>query len=194
MHLQYHYVQNAETKDGVILDCFAARTDSSGLRAFLYYLGSPYVEPFTNSGDPTESTHMLVERIKRDVGWLVNDMSDQHQLAPRKFLHDKKDRFRRSSAKKYGYITIYAFVGRRSHYERNESNNARLALAKSIEKCLAQPIGKSEKQLDKKNLPNQYIESYQTFRVEFISYDRVLESVQIEQLNKAGSYRRYLRK
>jgi hypothetical protein len=86
MHLHYLYVQSADTSAGRTIDYFAARMDSIGLRAYLYYLGSPYREPFGASGAPTESTCALVERIKRDVDWLLNEMPDGHALAPNTFL------------------------------------------------------------------------------------------------------------
>ncbi len=171
MHLQYRYLQNAETSKGCFVDCFAARMDSSGPRAYLYFLGSPYAEPFDAFGAPTPTTHALVERMQRHVEWLTTEMSDQHPLAPNNFLgYDVQWRFG-PTTNRYKIISINALIGRRRHFERDESNNARF--------LVASPLGLN-------SLSHRV-------SAELISYDRVLESVRIESEGRSAWYRRYLR-
>jgi hypothetical protein len=157
MHFHYRYVQGAETSEGDTLDCFAARMDSGGPQAYLYYFGSPYAEPFGASGEPTESTCALLDRIKRDVDWLANRMSDKHALAPKNFLWWAGQWRRVLATTQYASVTIKALVGRRRHYEHDAPNRARQSVSRFLE-----------------------MESPLRLSVDFISYDRVSESVKVE--------------
>ena len=153
----YTYRTDVPVVKGSRIDCFAARLDTIGPRAYLYYLGSPYHKPIYASGKPSPKLHQMLNTIRLHRIVLGRDIRQTHQLAPGKLfraeLTDWKKVFRY-----YTSIKIHLIVGRRDHY-----NDAAKAAREAI-------IAKINEEL----FPRQ---AFFGGGLEIMSYDQILDAI-----------------
>jgi hypothetical protein len=114
MGSRYSYVRDAAVGRSVI-DCFAARMDSRGPRAYLFYLGSPYRKPISSSGVVSRPLLMLIERVRSDLAHLVKPLGKNHPLSPSVVLrHETRDW--KITGTSYKDVRAVVVIGRRHHY------------------------------------------------------------------------------
>ena len=105
------------------VDLFAGRLDSSGPRAWLYYLGSPYNIPISGSGAPSNELLHLLRVARRHCSVLHGGLQRSHPLAPPTLLHEHV-RASGPIADFYASFHVRLIVGRRIHY-RGAANEVR---------------------------------------------------------------------
>ncbi len=140
-----------------LVDIFAARLDTVGPRAYLYYLGSPYHRPISVSGNPNLRLQQMLDAVRCDSAVLRNDMHRTHRLAPGRLFHSELSDWKKVFPH-YNSIKANLIVGRRVHYD-DKAEAGRAAIVSEINREL---------------FPR---EAYLGSGVEIMSYDRILESI-----------------
>ncbi|HIK03740.1 MAG TPA: restriction endonuclease [Trichormus sp. M33_DOE_039] len=124
MSSHYEYRNEIQFPDGRMIDCFAVRPDSGGIRGYMYYLGSPYEDPFTDSGQPKKELKFLLDSAYNHTSLAIQILSQEHILHPAIIMgQDSAGMKRKYFAQRrmrgfgpYAELNIYIIVGQRAYY------------------------------------------------------------------------------
>ena len=124
MFYEYDFRARIQVPEGGIVDCFAARPDSGGIRGYMYYLGSPYDDPFMDSGQPGRELKSLLELTYSHASLTVQLLSPKHILHPISITGEesagmKQKYFHLRTTMGFGpyaELNIYIVVGQRDCY------------------------------------------------------------------------------
>jgi hypothetical protein len=131
----YIYQTDARICPGCPADCFAARMDTIGPRAVLYYFATPYVQPIDANGKLSEQLSRILRKIRLHKLKLFFFLNSKDQFLPRK-LFKNEARDWAAFPRFYTVVDFYVFAGRRKHFTRSISA-ARQNLTASVNKELA---------------------------------------------------------
>jgi hypothetical protein len=135
---QYAYRKRPRVLRKSPVDYFAARMDSIGPRAFLYYFGSAYRSPISSSGFLSPELNALVKTVTSHVTTLCRPLRPTHSLAPGKLFQDTAWQWR-AIGESYVDLRVQLVVGRRSHYGAPE-NEARRQLTSALNVIFAPSV------------------------------------------------------
>jgi hypothetical protein len=96
-----------------MVDCFAARLDTPGPRAILYYLASPYRSPFSRSASP--ELLKIADKIRRHSIALTSRLPDDHVVVPPKLFEAESHNWH-YILPRYTRLNCNIVVGRRKHF------------------------------------------------------------------------------
>jgi hypothetical protein len=115
MRPEYEVLFDARIKGNVPVDVFAARMDSRGPRAIMYYFGLHNIRPFTQSGEACNELKMIAAMVNWHVLNIRKPLPKRHRLLPENLFASQRDEWRRIGDY-YTSLNIYALFGRRKHY------------------------------------------------------------------------------
>jgi len=125
MFSAYEFRTNVRVPEGGIVDCIAARPDTGGIKGYMYYFGSPYDNPFTESGEPQRELACLLELAHKHASIVIgSSLSSEHVLHPtvvtglelagmKQFYFDYRHEH---GFGPYGSLNIYVIIGQRSYH------------------------------------------------------------------------------
>lgn len=142
MASQYEYRTAIQVPDGTVIDCFAVRPDTGGIRGYVYYFGSPYEDPFTELGKPKNYLKNLLNSAYNHATLAIQVLSPEHILHPAKIMGEdsagmKKKYFTIRTMMgfgPYGELNIYIIVGQRADYSEMSEINRLIELMQWKEK------------------------------------------------------------
>jgi hypothetical protein len=153
----YTYRTDVPVLSGSRIDCFAARLDTIGPRAYLYYLGSPYHKPIYASGKPSANLRQLLNTIRLHCEFLRQNIPQTHRLSPMKLLRAELNGWR-TEFRHYTRLKVHVIIGRRDHYG---------GAAKAAREAI---VGKVNERL----FPR---EAFFGCALEMMSYDQILDAI-----------------
>jgi hypothetical protein len=125
MFFAYHYKKNVLFPEGGLVDCFAARPDSGGIRGYMYYFGSPYERPISDSGKPDNALNKLIDRTVKHTDIACRPLSQDHPIHPKQIMNEGSRRMQdfyyeernQANLGPYASIDVYLIIGQREHFE-----------------------------------------------------------------------------
>ena len=121
---RYEFRTNVRVPNTGRIDCIAARPDTSGIRGYIYYFGSPYDDPFMESGEPKRELTYLLDLAHKHASIAIRPLSSDHVLHPAvvtglesagmKQIYFSMRRMRGFGA--YGSLNIFIIIGQRNHH------------------------------------------------------------------------------
>jgi hypothetical protein len=122
MFFAYEFRTEIQVPEGGVVDCFAARPDSGGIRGYMYYLGSPYDDPFAESGQPGRELESLLTLAHSHASISIQLSSPEHILHPAVIMGQESAGMKKkyfSSRKIQGFgpyaeLNIYLIIGQRT--------------------------------------------------------------------------------
>ena len=77
---QYEFKTDVDVAGHGFVDCVAARSDTEGMRLYMYFFGTPYESPFTASGKPKAELEELLRRSCDLTCLAAHPLSPDHPL------------------------------------------------------------------------------------------------------------------
>lgn len=122
MTFAYEFRTEIQVPEVGAVDCFAARPDSGGIKGYIYYLGSPYDDPFTESGQPGRELASLLNLAHNHASISIQLLSPEHILHPARIMGEasagmnQKYFYLRTMRGfgPYAELNIYIIAGQRS--------------------------------------------------------------------------------
>ncbi|WP_319240197.1 toll/interleukin-1 receptor domain-containing protein [uncultured Propionivibrio sp.] len=127
------------------VDFFAARLDTPGPRASLYYLCSPTESPVSSSGGARPHIRKTLTKVRRHLNFLSHPIPSEHELAPTSLFAAEAHKWRMIPPR-YTQFSVYLIAGRRHHYE-GRALAAREAILGKANRMICQDV-KFEARLD----------------------------------------------
>ena len=125
MRPEYYVVKDAHVLGPNKVDVFAARMDSVGPRAFMYYFGGHTTPPFSSGGDPSRELESMCFMAARHLRRISKPLHARDPLAPCNLFESEKSDWR-ELGRVYRQISIYLITGRRSHFVMNGQSKGRV--------------------------------------------------------------------
>jgi hypothetical protein len=131
MSSAYKFRTNVQVPEGGTVDCIAARPNSGGIKGYIYYFGSPYENPFTESGEPQRELSYLLELAHEHASIASRPMSSEYVLHPaivtglesagmQQWYFDLREE---RGFGPYGSLNIYLIIGQRIYHSPMHSDN-----------------------------------------------------------------------
>jgi hypothetical protein len=120
MAAEYVYKRKVRIASTQPVDVFAARMDSFGPRACLYYLGSAFYKPISANGTISARLRDIIQRANGDMARLTQPLASAHSVSPRRLLREKAAEWK-NVQDSYARLCTYIVAGRSHHYGPNEN-------------------------------------------------------------------------
>ncbi len=147
---QYEFKTDVDVGGVGMVDCVAARSDTEGMRLYMYFFGTPYESPFTASGKPKSELEELLCRSSHLTCLAAHPVSGDHPLHYEAITGHETGGMHPSWIESreelnlgpYTQISVFLVVGQRSNRRTNHEINVEREKERWLESYRRYPHGR----------------------------------------------------